>query len=154
MKKTPLSLAILSVVFLAYDVSAQAPRKGPDGQRGTAEKGAGRGPERQGRGGPGAERDPAQMVARLMQEFDKDGDQKLDSTELTALMTSMRDRRGGARPGGEGQGQARQGRPGQARQGQGKPGQGKPGAEGQRRRRGTDEAGKPGGERPKRPADE
>jgi hypothetical protein len=89
------------------------------------------------------------MVARLMQEFDKDGDQKLDSTELTALLTSMRDRRGGA-----GQGQTRKARPGQARPGQARPGQGRPGAEGQRRGRGAEDAGNPGGERPERPKDE
>ena len=38
--------------------------------------------------------DPARMVERMMQEFDKDGDQKLDATELTALLSKLRDLRG------------------------------------------------------------
>ncbi len=150
MNKISLALSILSVVLLAYDASAQAPGKRPDGQRGPAQKGAGQ----QGRGGPAAERDPAQMVARMMEEFDKDGDQKLDAKELTALLTSMRDRRGGAGQAGAGQGQAKQGRPGQARPGQARPGQGRPGAAGQRRGPAGEDAGNPGGERPARPQDE
>ena len=145
MHRITLSLAIISVGLLAYDASAMAPENESGGKRGAA--------ARQGRGGPGAERDPAQMVARMMQEFDKDGDQKLDSAELTALLSSMRQRRGAQMGGqGQGQGQARRGRPGQAQQGRGKPGQGNPGANGQRRRRDSDDPGNPGGERPKRPA--
>lgn len=141
-KKITLSLALLSVALLAYDCSAEEEKGKQQGGKRSAAQGANRAQTGQGRGGPGAERDPAQLVARMMREFDKDGDQKLDSTELTALLKSMRQRRGG-----EGQGQ-----PGQARQG--KPRQGRQGAEVQRRRRGAEGAGNPGGERPKRPADE
>ena len=142
MHRITLSLALIAVALLGYDASAKAPENQPGGKRGAA--------ARQGRSGPGAERDPAQMVARMMQEFDKDGDQKLDSAELTALLTSMRQRRGQMGERGQAQGQAKRGRPEQAQQGRGKPGQGKPGAEG-RRRRGSDDAGNPGGQRPKRP---
>ena len=137
MKNVTLSLTLLFVGLLAYDSPAQEPGKRLGGQRGQAENGANRGPERQGRGGLAAERDPAQLVARLMQEFDKDGDQKLDSKELTAMMISLRDRRGGAVRDGA------QGRPGKSRR--------RPGSDGQQRNRGGDAAGNPGGEKPRRP---
>ena len=142
MHRITLSMAIIFVGLLVYDTSAMSPENQSGGKRGAA--------ARQGRGGSGAQRDPAQMVARMMQEFDKDGDQKLDSAELTALLSSMRQRRG-AQMGRQGQGQARRDRPGQTQQGRGKPGQGKPGANGQRRRN-PDDPGNPGGQRPKRPA--
>lgn len=44
--------------------------------------------------------DPTQLVGRMMQQFDQDGDQKLNVEELTALLTSLRDRRGAQRPEG------------------------------------------------------
>jgi len=98
-----------------------------------------RGPELQSQrrlgNGPPASRDPAQFVAMLMRQFDKDGDQKLDSQELAALLTSMRDRQapmGGQQP--MGPMQANRFRPG--------------GVEGRRGGDGTDEAG---GVTPKRP---
>lgn len=53
--------------------------------------------------------DPAKIVARMMDQFDKDGDEKLDVTELTALFTSMRERSGNSplmeklRPGARGE---------------------------------------------------
>ena len=144
MKRLALSLAFLSAAMLAQHVPAGEPekpgieaeaRQAESGTRGPGARGLGRRlPGRQGAGGGGAaERDPAAIVARLMQEFDKDGDQKLDSTELTALLTSMRERRGqvGLRGGGT------------PRQAQGD----RPGAGG--RRRGGD--GAPGGKRPNRP---
>jgi hypothetical protein len=157
MKKITLPLALLSVAMLAYDCSAEEEQGKPQGGKRGVAQGANRGQAGQGRGGQGRDgagpdRDPAQMVARMMTQFDKDGDQKLDSKELTALLKSMRQRRGG-----EGQGQARQGRAGQGQPGQarqGRPGQGRQGAEGQRRRRSAENAGTAGGERPKRPADE
>ena len=40
--------------------------------------------------------DPARIVARMIEQFDKDGDEKLDKAELTALFTSMRERSGNA----------------------------------------------------------
>ena len=48
---------------------------------------------------------PEQMVERLMEEFDADGDEKLNADELQKMMTTMRERRGGRmqrRPGSNG----------------------------------------------------
>ena len=48
---------------------------------------------------------PEQMAERMIKEFDADGDEKLDSTELLKMMTTMRERRGGGmqrRPGSNG----------------------------------------------------
>ena len=48
---------------------------------------------------------PEQMVERLMEEFDADGDEKLNADELQKMMTTMRERRGGGmqrRPGSNG----------------------------------------------------
>ena len=69
----------------------------------------------------------------MMEQFDKDGDKKLDVTELTAMLTAMRER-GGMRGGmrgilrGGARGEARGGesqpglRPGKGRRGFGQPG--------------------------------
>ena len=67
----------------------------PIGQDGTAEAGRRLGDNRPNGAGP------AQFVTMLMRQFDKDGDQKLDSQELVALLTSMRERQ--AQMGGQGQ---------------------------------------------------
>ncbi len=40
--------------------------------------------------------DPAQIVSRMIQQFDQDGDEKLDVSELTALFEFMRERAGNA----------------------------------------------------------
>ena len=70
-------------------------------------------------GGPGGERrpgqqrpgqvpggfSPAQMVERMIAEFDTDGDEKLDADELEQLFVKMRERRGAGmqrRPGQQG----------------------------------------------------
>jgi len=142
------TLAVLTLAWIAVDCSA-APPEGMRGQR-AREGGQGGGERVQQRGG-----DPAQMIARMMQEFDKDGDQKLDTRELTALMTSMRERRAGAAgAGGARAGGARPGRP--AGNGAGK-GAGnlrqRPGGDG-KRKQGAGENNRPGGERPKRPVAE
>ena len=44
-------------------------------------------------GKQGGDRDPAKMDSVMMQKFDKDGDKKLNVEELTAMMTSMQERR-------------------------------------------------------------
>ena len=131
-------------LILASDSAAIADDENPRGiRRLGAETGrrdlSERGLERQGQrrlgDGPPAGRDPAQFVTMLMRQFDKDGDQKLDSQELAALLTSMRDRQapmGGQQP--MGPMQANRFRPG--------------GVEGRRGGDGTDEAG---GVTPKRP---
>ena len=124
MKRLILSITLASMVLLVGDVMAENPEKGAKGKRANADE------ARRGPGGP--QRDPAKMVARIMGEFDKDGDEKLDKTELASWLKAMHQRRGqGMRRGG-------------------KRGQGKPGAEG-KRKRGGDASGTPGGDLPKRP---
>ncbi|MFG0286644.1 MAG: hypothetical protein ACF8CQ_00625 [Rhodopirellula sp. JB044] len=101
--------AFLFAVLFACQTQAQPPnRPGGDRERGNGQ--ARGGEQRRQRGGMG-DRDPAEMVGRLIEQFDKDGDEKLDSTELTALLTMMRERRGGrGEQGMEGQGARRGGR--------------------------------------------
>ena len=48
---------------------------------------------------------PEQMAARMIEEFDADGDDKLNAEELQKMMMTMRERRGAGmqrRPGGQG----------------------------------------------------
>jgi len=130
------SMALVAVALLVSECPAQKPEPRPR-DREPAAQGAKRGAAGQ-RAAQAGQRDPAQMVARMIKEFDSDGDQKLDAKELTALLTSMRERRDGGqrmRPAGR-----------QAGQGQAKPAQDRKG-----RRPDAGGAGKPGGERPKRP---
>lgn len=160
MKFTAIFAAIMSVALISADCSAQPPgrQRGDKGANPGAERGQ-RG-EREGRGergmqgrgmqgrdaAAGQQRDPAELAARMMKEFDKDGDSKLSSRELVALLTSMRDRRmsgdGAAGPG------QRMGK-GQRPEGPGKGGP-KAGGKGQKGK-GQDQAGTPGGQKPKRP---
>ena len=108
-------------------------QRGPNAQRGQQ----GNGQQRQ-----RPQMDPAKMVERIMGQFDKDGDSKLDANELTAMLTAMRER-GMGRAFGAGQG-----RPGQ------KPGDDR-GQQGKRKRGGKDgdqtDASEAGGDRPVRP---
>jgi len=117
---------------------AEKPEKGARGKRAQA-----------GEGRRGQQRDPAKMVARIMTEFDKDGDEKLDKTELAAWLKAMHERRGQRmRPGGKaGKGKAGQGKAGRGKAGKGKAGKGKAG----RGKRGSEDQGRPGGELPIRP---
>ncbi|MCP4785076.1 MAG: hypothetical protein GY903_32455 [Fuerstiella sp.] len=133
MKYTTPLVAILSVALLAVSCSAEPPGR-QRGERAPGANGQRRAGEGQ-RGGAGASRDPQQMVARMMKEFDKDGDSKLNTRELTAMFTSMRERRDS----GEGPGAAAGRKPG-GTQRRGQKGEGKP--------------GKPGGQKPKRPVAE
>lgn len=178
MKRIAMTLALLSGALFTFTAMAQPPGKGKRGGA-QAEKGGlgGAGQARGQRGGPGGQRggpgggDPAQMVAKMMSEFDKDGDQKLDVTELTALFTAMRERRGQAGQGRPGTGQGQQGRrpggaggqrPGGGQRpdgaGKGRPdgaGKGGPGGKGGGKgRRGQQEAEEIGGAKPKRPTAE
>ncbi|MGI9470602.1 MAG: hypothetical protein ACR2NZ_03650 [Rubripirellula sp.] len=159
MKILTLTMIVLATTMVA-ETSFAEENQGPGQrrQRGAQANGQQRqgpgGQQRQGPGGQrGGDRDPATMVARLMEQFDKNGDKKLDMTELTAMMTSMRER-GGAQRGqgqGRGQGAAGQGR-GQRPGGQGGAGQGGAGqGKGQRQGRGPDGDAAAGGKRPKRP---
>ncbi|MDB4614596.1 EF-hand domain-containing protein [bacterium] len=143
-------IAILSLCFLAAEVTAQptaAQSKGKrsaQGKSGAKGKAGGKsrsGEKGKGRAGQGGQRDIGQMVARMMKEFDKDGDQKLNTTELTALMKTMQERRGGQM----GQ-QSRAGqRPGDSEKAKGK-GKGK----GKNKSKSSD-APATGGQKPKRP---
>ena len=48
---------------------------------------------------------PEQMVSQMIEEFDADGDDKLNAEELQKMMMAMRERRGAGmqrRPGGQG----------------------------------------------------
>lgn len=138
MKKSMISVAILTVAFAATPALGQEGKKGRDARKPGERRPSERRPSER-RPGAAAQRDPAQMVARLIREFDKDNDQKLNAAELTAMLKSMRDRRGNF--GGD----MRRGGPAGRR----------PGGLGtdvdRRRRMENREAGKPGGDRPRRP---
>ena len=161
MKRLAIAAALLSALVLSVDVTAAPPGKegaktrdrqgARDGRAARAANGpraaqAARNGQaaRDGQGaraGQGARRgqiDPAQIVARMMKEFDQDGDEKLDLTELTSLLTDLRDRRGETfakirENAGEGKGRAN-GRP-----------------DGARGKRDGEKQATAGGETPKRP---
>ena len=115
MKYVTSILAIFFAVSMAVDCQAQPPnrdggkRKGQKGQRSE------QGPPRAG--------DPSELAARMMTEFDQNGDNKLDATELTAMFTSMRERR--AERAGQGKGPRGKGRKGAGEGGPGKGADGK-----------------------------
>lgn len=170
MTKITQKLAFVATVFLVSEVWAhpvgddpvspqrsgragQAQRQGGPGQAGNrpgARQQAGQRPGRQaGQGQPGAPGqrglpDPAIMAERMLQEFDKNGDQQLGVRELTALFTAMRER------GGRGLGRQRpDGKPDMAGQ---RPNPSNANNGQQRGRRGKPEAnGDTGGDKPKRP---
>ena len=139
MKITVAVMTVLCGALIVAECSAEPPGK-PDGKRGPNANGQQRGNGQR----PGNGADPAQMVMRMMKQFDKDGDQKLDVRELTTMLKAMRERRadGGGRPGANGQKPGNNGPRGQ------KPGAGQP-----RRRPGEDRAkeNKAGGDRPAKP---
>ncbi|MBB3205595.1 hypothetical protein FHS27_001399 [Rhodopirellula rubra] len=151
MKLSATFLAVSCALLFACQTQAQPPNRlgaGRDNDaKGQDRGGPGRGQARDGeqrrqRGGM-ADRDPAQMVGRLIEQFDKDGDEKLDSTELTALLTMMRDRRGG-QMGGNGE------RPPFARNGDQAGPKARDMMQRKRRNAGNEDA-TPGGDLPKRP---
>jgi len=127
MKNAILAIAALAILLTSTDTYAEPPV-----QRNAAKAGPG-GPNN----GQLRQREPQQIAGAMMKKFDVDGDQKLDTKELTALLTSLRQRGG--------QSMARRG----VAAGKGK------GAGANARRRGGIDVGsenaKPGGQRPKRP---
>lgn len=129
--------AILAVTLIAFEVSAQPPGKGgAKGKNATGQRS--KGDRAKGARGKadGAQRDPAQLAVMMMKQFDKDGDRKLNTAELTSLLTSLRNRRGGANgPRGE-------------------DGQGKAKGKGKSKGRDGGKAAPAGGQKPKRPAAE
>lgn len=167
-----MSRAVLSLVMVASIASAsiaQPPgrgRPGGDGEgrgrqgaRDAGAKESGKQGQRRGdmagrRGQAGAnpmmEADPAKVAAKMMETFDKDGDGKLGSAELIALVKSMRERmgrgQGGPRgPGAKGDEQA--GKPAEAR------GEGRGDMRSRRggNRGGDRDGAEAGGDKPKRP---
>lgn len=98
------SAGLFSLAIAVSSVSAQPPQRDrPDGDRPQRGQRDGdrpqRGPGERGPGGRGGEVAPEAMAKQLMERFDKDGDKKLDATELVAALTEMRNLRG-RRPGG------------------------------------------------------
>ncbi|MEO2048242.1 MAG: hypothetical protein ABGX16_16945 [Pirellulales bacterium] len=148
-------MAIFFVTSIVHECSAQAPeRQQQRGQRRQAANGERRSGEGRRSPGPDRERDPAQMVARMMQQFDQDGDNKLDQAELTKLFIFMRERRGQGKKIGADSGRKRGGKASQrGRRPDGKNPQ-KSGKNQQRRFNGGNDKAKPGGEIPNRPPTE
>ena len=136
----PRLVPAVTLLVIALFAAPSLAQPGP-GEKGQRPANAG-GPQKPGARPQGRPRpqgiSPEQIAARLMQEFDKDNDQKLNTKELAALLTSMRQRRGGMRPGGN----PPNGRPGQ------------PGPRNRPQRPAGDKPGRPGGQAPKRPAAE
>lgn len=132
---------------------ADRPQRPEGQQRPRQERPMGR-PGGQPGGGPqrgGPMRDPAQMVAMMMEKFDADGDQKLNSQELTAMLTFIRERpgqvgMGGGRPGAAAEGPGGQGPRPEGRPGANRPGGKRPGAKAE-----EDQQNEAGGVRPRRP---
>jgi len=124
MKRLILSLALVLAALFVTTATADKPVNEEKGKRAAAQ-------ERR----RGHQRDPAKMAARIMTEFDKDGDEKLDKTELAAWLKAMHERRG-----------AKMRKGGKQRKGKAGPGG--------KRRRGDNDNATPGGERPNRPKSE
>ena len=122
------ALPAMSSVALAADGPQGA---GNGGKGGKGKGGAGKGG--QGKGGAG-NRNPDEIAARWIEEFDGDGDGALNVRELTAALEAMAERRaagpgaGGSEiPGGPGKGKGGAGKGGPGA-GKGGPGRGKGGA--------------------------
>lgn len=127
------SLVALSGLALSTP-TAQAEQKGnKPGQGQKGQKGQ-NGQKAQGKRGQAQRPEPAAIAAKMIQNFDRNGDKALNAQELAAALTSMRDQRGnrGAGPGqsgrggkGMGKGGQGKGRAGRGRQGKGRrPGNG------------------------------
>ena len=161
MKNITTTVALAFVVSIAVECQAQRPnrggqrqrpqgqqdqRQGPQGQQRQRQRPLGQQGQRQRGQRPGAG-DPSQMATQMMAEFDKNGDKKLDRSELTAMFASIRERRAQGAP------ENAQGRRGPAGRGtaEGRPGRnsGRQGGRNDRRGNDADDAG--GGVKPKRP---
>ncbi len=94
------AVALPAMSSMALAAEPQEEEEGRGKGKGKGGKGKG-----QGRGG-----DPAQMAARMIEMFDKDGDDALNVKELTEALTAMMERRGagkGKGKGGEGRGKGK-----------------------------------------------
>ena len=125
--------------------------KGKSGGKGKGELGGkGKGDfAGKGKGGFASNTDPAELAAKLLNEFDKDGDKALNLDELTAALESTAQRRG--MMGGTGKGKGDEaGKGGAAGKGKGAAGKGK----GDKIGKGKGDAQGGGAVKPKRPASE
>ena len=170
-------MAVLVMASPSIHATAQPPERKRDSnaqqQRGTdgqTRRGMGREGQRpmgqrsveQRPGGPGANAmmnmDPAKIAQRMMSRFDKDGDAKLNQSELLAMLTSMRERRGmGQGTGNEADrdgGQRGKGRPrGDSKRGDNERANNERASKKRRPQNDNDEA-EPGGTEPLRPTAE
>ena len=89
MKHITTKIALILVATIAVECQAEKPKRDrpKQGQR-----------QRSGKQRPGA-KDPAQMAAQMVAKFDTNSDNKLNRTELTAMFTSIRERKAQARQG-------------------------------------------------------
>ncbi len=97
MKRMTMMIALLAVGMMTSAATAEDEQ----GNRRAGGKARAAGERPEGRRGLGGRlgavgQDPAKLVMAMLDRFDKDGDKKLDKTELTALFKSMQERRGQA----------------------------------------------------------
>lgn len=122
------ALPVMSTVaFAAPQQDGKGKGKGGKGKGGQGQggQGKGKGKGQQG-GGQMGDRDPAAIAKRMIQEFDKDGDQKLSLAELTMALKAMQERRASGQAGQGGQrGRGKGGAGGTQGAGKGKGGAGK-----------------------------
>ena len=90
MKYFVTAIAVVLMSFATAECDAQGKKEGKRAVQGNKGEGAQR---RKGQG----QRSPKERVKRILQQFDKDGDEKLDEQELIAMFVAMqsRDRRQG-----------------------------------------------------------
>lgn len=96
MHHVTLTLSMATIFAFSSSGFAEQRDQVPNRDRMRSAQGAerpGTGKSDRGMRGQAGKIDPAVMVARLLKQFDADGDEKLDLGELTKLMTAMRDRR-------------------------------------------------------------
>ncbi len=121
---TILSLVAIAFAWVAADCSA-SPLERERGKNGVQNR-SGKADRQQ----RGAGRDPAQRVQRMIEQFDTDGDQKLDAAELQEFLSAANQRRGqgassqrGGKRAGKG-GPGGKGGKGEGRKGKKRPGEG------------------------------
>ena len=105
MKIFATTLGLLFVFAFTLDCDAQRPNRGKRQNQGNR-------PNQGQMKGPQATKDPAAMAQRMMQQFDKDGNQQLDAQELAAMFVAMQERRSNGRRGENQAGRGRRGGPG------------------------------------------
>lgn len=145
MKHITTVVALVCVATIATECQAQRPGRGGQRARSQGEQRQRQRPQGQ---RPGAG-DPAQVAARMLANFDKNGDMKLDGSELAAMFKSMRENRGQA---GQGNMQGRRAQDGRGA-GEGRPSRSGGRQGGREGRRASDETGG-AGFRPRRPTGE